>query len=86
MILSNRGNREKKESLEKKRKFESTDLPSDPPAPDRRQTALFSHFDKNTVIEKKVSGHHVSLLVFLSTFSKREAATAARPTRRFRKF
>ena len=68
-VLSNRGNPEKKESLKKKRKFESTDLPSDPPAPDRRQTALFSHFDKNTVIEKKVSGHRVSLLVFLSTVS-----------------
>ena len=43
--------------------------PRDPPAPDKRQTALFSHLDKNTVIEKKVSGYRVILLVFLSTVS-----------------
>ena len=61
--------RRKKKVRKKKRKFESTDLPRDPPAPDRRQTALFSHFDENTVIEKKVSCHRVSLLVFLSTVS-----------------
>ena len=43
--------------------------PRDPPAPDKRQTALFSHLDKNTVIEKKVSGYRVIVLVFLSTVS-----------------
>ena len=47
----------------------SRSRPRDPPAPDKRQTALFSHLDKNTVIEKKVSGHRVTLLVSLSTVS-----------------
>lgn len=41
--------------------------PRDPPAPDKRQTALFSHLDKNTVIAQKASGYHVIVLVFLST-------------------
>ena len=45
------------------------DLPRDPPATDKRNTALCSLLGKNTVIEKMVSAYCVIVMVFVSTVS-----------------
>eukprot|EP01043_Picozoa_sp_COSAG02_P016882 COSAG02_NODE_753_length_17610_cov_23.119753_6_plen_76_part_00 len=44
-------------------------IPRDPPATDKRNTALCSLLGKKTVIEKMVSGYRVSVVVFVSTVS-----------------
>ena len=43
--------------------------PRDPPATDKRNTALCSLLGKNTVIENMVSGYRVIVVVFVSTVS-----------------